>query len=93
MRTAVKVDGTIHPSARPTDHPHPKQEAHSSWSVEIALPFASIGGKPKKDAEWRANFYRIERSGEAEYSAWSPTMKDPADFHVPERFGRLVFEG
>ena len=50
---------------------------------------ATIGGKPV-----RANFFRVDRSethGD-EYSAWNPTMKDPADFHVVAAFGKLEFD-
>jgi hypothetical protein len=39
---------------------------------------------------WRANFYRIDRGTEDEYSAWCPTLADPPDFHVPRCFGTLV---
>lgn len=59
----------------------------------IALPFSSLAtAAPAPGEHWRANFYRIDRSplGDA-FSAWSPTMADPPDFHVPERFGRLEF--
>jgi len=40
---------------------------------------------------WRGNLYRIERprDGEPEFSAWSPTLTRPADFHQPARFGTL----
>ena len=43
---------------------------------------------------WRANLYRIERPRDAapEYSCWSPTLTDPADFHKPARFGVLRLE-
>ena len=54
----------------------------------MRVPFAALGGRPS-----RANFFRIDRSkthGD-EYSAWSPTMKEPADFHVVAAFGTLVF--
>ncbi len=55
----------------------------------LRVPFAAIGGKPA-----RANFFRIDRSAAHgdEYSAWSPTMKEPPDFHVVAAFGRLVFD-
>ena len=40
---------------------------------------------------WRANFYRIERPAGSlpEFTAWSPTLVTPADFHKPARFGVL----
>ncbi len=55
----------------------------------MRLPFAAIGGRPA-----RANFFRVDRSAAHgdEYSAWSPTMKEPADFHVAAAFGTLRFD-
>jgi hypothetical protein len=55
----------------------------------LRVPFASIGGRPA-----RANFFRIDRSAANgdEYSALSPTMKEPADFHVMAAFETLVFD-
>ena len=55
----------------------------------LRIPLVTLGGRPT-----RANFFRVDRSrahGD-EYSAWSPTMKDPADFHVVAAFGTLVFD-
>jgi len=54
----------------------------------LRVPFAAIGGRPA-----RANFFRVDRSAMYgdEYSAWSPTMKEPADFHVAAAFGALSF--
>jgi hypothetical protein len=62
--------------------------------VVLRIPFASLGRTTPADGEtWRANFFRIDRHPEwgDEYSAWSPTMKTPADFHVPAAFGTLLF--
>jgi len=55
----------------------------------LRIPFAAIGGQPA-----RANFFRVDRSAAHgdEYSAWSPTMTEPADFHVVAAFGALVFD-
>src|ERR1051326_1444208 len=60
-----------------------------SLDVVVRVPFAALGAKA--EGEWRANFYRIDRGGADEYSAWQPTMKTPADFHVPHAFGGLNF--
>jgi hypothetical protein len=59
----------------------------------LRIPFAALGRTmPIPGETWRANFYRIDRSPQGdEYSAWQPTMRQPADFHVPEAFGRLRF--
>ena len=59
------------------------------WSASLRIPLQELCAGPVP-ARWRANFYRIDRGGADEFSAWSPTFADPADFHVPERFGILT---
>lgn len=69
--------------------------ANQRWTIEIALPFSSIGREGKSPTigqTWRANFYRIDYGGRVpEFICWSPTILDPPSFHVPARFGRFVF--
>jgi hypothetical protein len=58
----------------------------------LRIPFASLG-RPAPGERWRANLFRIDRHplhGD-EYSAWRPTLRDPADFHVTAAFGWLEF--
>lgn len=60
----------------------------------VRVPFSSLGaGRPAAGEEWHANLFRIDRSRRHgdEYSAWMPTMKNPADFHVIAAFGKIVF--
>ncbi len=69
-------------------------EAAEDWWATLAIPWAAlVPGRPRAPLPeiWRANFYRIERprDGAAEFSAWSPTLTAPADFHQPARFGIL----
>ncbi len=61
------------------------------WWAALVIPWASIGPADTPASCWRANFYRIERpqDAEPEFSCWSPTMSDPADFHKPAYFGVL----
>lgn len=67
-------------------------DGDESWSAEWSIPFASLGvAAPRAGDRWRANFFRIDQAGGGEYSAWSPTLADPPDFHLPHRFGVLVF--
>ncbi len=64
------------------------------WAAELRIPFESVVcERPRAGDEWRVNFTRIDRpeNGPRELSAWSPTGM--AQFHLPERFGRLRFEG
>ncbi|HSP32852.1 MAG TPA: carbohydrate-binding family 9-like protein [Thermoanaerobaculia bacterium] len=66
-----------------------------SLDTVIRVPFASVGcPAPRNGDSWNANFFRIDRhpSEGDEYSAWRPTMREPADFHVTAAFGRLLFQ-
>ena len=83
LRTAVRVSGRINDRSAPD----------IGWIAEASLPFADLGlpGPPAPGTVWRANFYRIERGAVTEFTAWSPTYREPADFHVPACFGELVF--
>jgi hypothetical protein len=86
LKSAVHVVGTL------DDH----SDLDQRWTVEVALPFGQIGhtGRPPAEGEvWRANFYRIDRAEEGEFSCWSPTLADPPNFHVPRRFGFVEFSG
>ncbi len=59
----------------------------------IAIPFSALEREtPVPGERWRANFFRVDRGPEEdEYTAWRPTGRTPADFHVPSRFGVLAF--
>lgn len=63
------------------------------WSVEWGIPFAALGlaRAPRSGERWRANFTRIDAEGGGQWSSWSPTFAEPADFHLPDRFGFLEF--
>jgi Carbohydrate-binding family 9 len=62
------------------------------WSATLSIPMEPLlDGRPPATV-WRANFFRVDRGDGGrrdEFSAWSPTGKNPADFHVPARFGIL----
>jgi len=62
------------------------------WTVELQVPWGAIGAGPGGFEALRANFYRIDRpaDGDPEFTAWSPTLVDPPDFHKPDRFGLLL---
>src|SRR5262249_49828664 len=83
LRTAAGVSGTL----------DRRDDTDLGWIAELAIPFADLGldGPPAPGTVWRANFYRIERGHVEEFPAWSPTFKEPPDFHLPDCFGELVF--
>jgi hypothetical protein len=78
---AVRVHGTM----------DRRDDVDRAWDVEWAIPFAALGvaGSPPPGTRWRANFFRIDAAGGGQWSAWSPTFADPADFHLPDCFGVL----
>lgn len=84
-QAGVHVDGTV----------NDRTAADKGWTVEWAIPFDEMTGAPNtppKDGDiWRINLFRIDRTPIPEFSCWSPTMKTPADFHVPSVFGYLEF--
>jgi hypothetical protein len=66
-----------------------------SWETVLSIPFAALHRQaPQPGERWRANLFRIDRSPSGdELLAWRPTGRRPADFHVPDAFGSIVFEG
>lgn len=64
-----------------------------SWTCELSIPFSNFNQPPTTGTEWRWNLYRIDddKQGERHYWAWSPT--GAINYHVPQRFGTLVFAG
>lgn len=68
-----------------------RNDAQNHWWAVFAIPWTSLGVPGALPKLWRANFYRIERprDSDPEYSCWSPTMTEPADYHKPGYFGVL----
>jgi alpha-galactosidase len=68
-------------------------EMSKTWRAEVFLPMKSLTARFDPSAAWRANFYRVEGPNEPRfYSAWRPTKTPAPNFHVPEAFGKLLFE-
>jgi hypothetical protein len=68
-----------------------RNDAAQQWGGVLGVPWAALVPSGAVPTIWRANFYRIERPSHAapEFSCWSPTFTDPADFHKPAHFGVL----
>jgi hypothetical protein len=69
-----------------------------TWTLEYRIPLSLLEkyskvSRPGKGVEWRANFYKIaENSSNPHYITWSKIDKPKPDFHVPQSFGKLIFE-
>ena len=68
-------------------------ERDKAWQAELALPMKSLTEHFDPEDTWRVNFYRVEGEGEPRfYSAWRLTGTPVPNFHVPESFGKLLFQ-
>ncbi|MBP5301240.1 MAG: carbohydrate-binding family 9-like protein, partial [Victivallales bacterium] len=59
------------------------------WSVDIELPFESLGATPAEGEIWKFNVCR-SRKAVSELSSWSPSPS--GTFHDQAAFGSAVFE-
>lgn len=71
-------------------------EPDQGYTVEMAIPWKSFAvgsppaSPPTAGTQWRMNFYVMDARKEGQRAVgWSPTRVN--DFHVPSRFGRVVF--
>ncbi len=60
------------------------------WTVEMAIPFADLGGAPRPGDIWRAGLGRIARCRKNEVTTWHPAQRG---IHDPDPLGTLVFGG
>ncbi len=72
-------------------------EADEGYTAEIAIPWTAFAaGEPKHEAPkagdtWRLNFFVMDTLENGQRAVgWSPPRV--GDFHMPQRFGKLVFD-
>ena len=64
----------------------------AAWYLELAVRFSSFGRYAVPGMTWGFNVCRDRQAGgDTEWSAWADTMGE--GFHVPARFGTLIFGG
>jgi hypothetical protein len=83
---AITIDGTL----------NDESDEDRLWTTEIAIPFSSFADfaprLPPRDGDaWRLNLYRIGGAVNPQFSVWSDTRTEKAQYHVPERFGIVHF--
>jgi alpha-galactosidase len=62
-------------------------------TICMRIPWSESLPKPQPGDEWRANLFRCVGLGNERYLAWQPTRTEEPNFHVPEAFGWLRFDG
>jgi hypothetical protein len=63
--------------------------------ITMQVPWEAFGrDKPVAGERWRVNLFRCVGAGpDRGYLAWQPTRTPRPNFHVPQAFGLLSFEG
>ena len=85
VRVKAHVDGRINNAAK----------ADKGWTVEWAIPFASLAigfDNPKQYNPWRIKYSRVDwlrKEGPEENWVWNPTGE--VDMHLPDRWGYVQF--
>jgi hypothetical protein len=75
----------------------PELRDPTTWVNQIFIPFALFSNcvgelGPIRGQTWRANFYKCgDKTSHPHWAAWSPVRE--LNFHDPECFGEIVFEG
>jgi hypothetical protein len=61
-------------------------------TIVMRLPWSAFGRVPAAGESWRCNLFRCAGADPLlRYLAWLPTHTPEPQFHVPEKFGALVF--
>jgi alpha-galactosidase len=60
--------------------------------IAMKIPWGAFGKRPSAGDVWLGNLLRCVGKGPGRgYLAWSPTLTDLPNFHVPDRFGEFLF--
>ncbi|MCX6809738.1 MAG: carbohydrate-binding family 9-like protein [Candidatus Berkelbacteria bacterium] len=62
-----------------------------AWWTEVFIDWKSIGVNPAKSGSvFCANFFRIDGyPKQNSFQSWIPTLQDPPNFHVSDKFGYI----
>ena len=61
--------------------------------MAIRVPWKAFGIAPQAGDVWLGNIFRCTGKDPGRgYLAWKPTMTAAPNFHLPERFGQLIFD-
>ncbi len=61
--------------------------------MTMKIEWKAFGKAPKAGETWLGNILRcVGKDPDRGYLAWSPTMTRDPNFHVPEKFGKFIFQ-
>lgn len=86
IRVATSIAGTLNDDSDVDDH----------WILEAAIPFENFAQAAKRIPPgpgdvWRVGLNRCGGRTNPQYSQWSPSHTEKPSFHVPDRFGWMIF--
>lgn len=65
-----------------------------SVTSALRVPWEAFGRAPRVGERWRCNLFRcVGRDPARGYVTWQPTHTPEPAYHVPEKFGWIVFNG
>lgn len=79
-------------------HIDPEIREDVTWTIEYRLPLSILKKYgsvilPKHGVEWRANFYKTASKGSnPHWITWAKVENDKPNFHLPQFFGKLLFQ-
>lgn len=65
-------------------------QSTKTWRSEFRVPSRAFGKPASEGSIMLINAYRVELASDL-YLAWNPTMTALPNFHVPDRFGKMMF--
>ncbi len=91
---------SVSPETRETDITYESNMKCSSRIMDdrsilaLEIPWTAFSAVPRSGDIWFGNLFRCVGSGETRgYLAWQPTETVKPDFHIPSKFGELLFVG
>jgi hypothetical protein len=90
---------TVRPEGRETDWDFPSgmtaaaRVREGAVTMALRVPWKALPRTPRAGERWRCNLFRcVGRDPNRGYLAWQPTHTPEPAFHVPEKFGWMVFK-
>lgn len=76
----------------------PEMEGPVTWTIEYRIPLGLLKkysnvSQPAPGVQWKGNFYKTgSKTSNPNYMTWSFVDNEKPNFHLPQFFGKLIFE-
>lgn len=76
--------------------PLPRMEGEHTWTLTLKVPYSAFWKDQEQfppQGEMRANFYKCgDKMAKPHFLSWSPILAPKPNFHLPQFFGRIIFD-